>query len=78
MALLTQTLRAMPPVPPGAGWVTYVRCHDDIGWAITEEDAGAVGEDGHLHRRFLVDFYAGEFPGQLRARRALSARSADR
>ena len=22
-------------VPPGAGWVTYVRCHDDIGWAIT-------------------------------------------
>ena len=40
VALLTHTLRAMPPVPPGAGWVTYVRCHDDIGWAITEEDAG--------------------------------------
>ena len=33
----------MPPVPPGAGWVTYVRCHDDIGWAITEEDAGRGG-----------------------------------
>ena len=65
VALLTQTLRAMPPVPPGAGWVTYVRCHDDIGWAITEEDAGAVGEDGHLHRRFLVDFYAGEFPASF-------------
>ena len=65
VALLTQTLRAMPPVPPGAGWVTYVRCHDDLGWAITEEDAGAVGEDGHLHRRFLVDFYAGEFPASF-------------
>jgi amylosucrase len=62
VALMTQTLRAMPPVPPGAGWVTYVRCHDDIGWAITEEDAAAVGEDGHLHRRFLADFYAGDFP----------------
>ena len=62
VALMTETLRAMPPVPPGAGWVTYVRCHDDIGWAITEADAAAVGEDGHLHRRFLVDFYAGEFP----------------
>jgi amylosucrase len=60
--LLTNALRSMPPVPPGAGWVTYVRCHDDIGWAITEEDAGAVGEDAHLHRRFLADFYAGEFP----------------
>jgi amylosucrase len=65
VALLTNTLRAMPPVPPGAGWVTYVRCHDDIGWAITEEDAGAVGEDGFLHRRFLADFYAGEFAGSF-------------
>jgi amylosucrase len=65
VALLTNTLRTMPPVPPSAGWVTYVRCHDDIGWAITEEDAGAVGEDGYLHRRFLADFYAGEFPGSF-------------
>jgi len=63
VALMTHTLRAMPPVPRGAGWITYVRCHDDIGWAITEEDAGAVGLDGYLHRRFLADWYAGEFPG---------------
>src|SRR4051812_2276979 len=65
VALMTHTLRAMPPVPPGAGWITYVRCHDDIGWAITEEDAGAVGLDGYLHRRFLADWYAGEFPGSV-------------
>src|SRR3954462_3255752 len=65
VALMTHTLRAMPPVPPLAGWVTYVRCHDDIGWAITEEDAAAAGEDGHLHRRFLADFYAGDFPGSF-------------
>ena len=61
--LITRTLQTMPPVPPSAGWVAYVRIHDDVGWAITEEDAAAVGEDGHLHRRFLADFYAGEFPG---------------
>ena len=42
-----------------------MRCHDDIGWAITEEDAAAVGEDGFLHRRFLADFYAGDFPGSF-------------
>jgi amylosucrase len=65
VALLTNALRSMPPVPRGAGWVTYVRCHDDIGWAITEEDAGAVGEDAHLHRRFLADFYAGDFPASF-------------
>ncbi len=65
VALMTDALDSMPAVPPGAGWVTYVRCHDDIGWAITPQDAAAVGEDAHLHRRFLSDFYAGEFPGSF-------------
>ncbi len=65
VALLTSALSAMPPVPPGAGWVTYVRCHDDIGWAITDEDAARAGEDAHLHRVFLADFYAGDFPGSF-------------
>ncbi len=62
VTLMTHVLSGMPAVPPGAGWVTYVRCHDDIGWTITPEDAAAVGEDAHLHRRFLADFYAGDFP----------------
>jgi amylosucrase len=62
---MTHVLDGMPAVPPGAGWVTYVRCHDDIGWTITPEDAVAVGEDAHLHRRFLSDFYAGDFPGSF-------------
>jgi amylosucrase len=65
VALLARTLASMPPVPAGAGWLTYVRCHDDIGWAITDEDAGAVGEDAHLHRRFLTEFYSGAFPGSF-------------
>jgi amylosucrase len=65
VGLLTSALGAMPPVPPGAGWVTYVRCHDDIGWAITDEDAARAGEDAHLHRVFLADFYAGDFPGSF-------------
>src|SRR5690606_2153102 len=41
---------------------TYIRCHDDIGWAVTDEDAAAVGLNGHLHRGFLSDFYEGVFP----------------
>src|SRR4051795_6301624 len=65
VALMTHTWRATPRVPPLSGWVTYVRCHDDIGWAIADEDAAAVGEDGYLHRRFLADFYAGDFPGSF-------------
>jgi amylosucrase len=65
VGLLTRTLQEMPPVPAGAGWLTYVRCHDDIGWAVTDEDAGRVGEDAAAHRRFLSAFYSGAFPGSF-------------
>lgn len=63
VALMTSTLHHMPQTPPGTTWVTYVRCHDDIGWAVTDENAGAVGENGFLHRQFLNEFYSGAFPG---------------
>jgi amylosucrase len=46
-----------------ATWGTYLRCHDDIGWAVTDEDAAAAGIDGFAHRSFLADFYAGNFSG---------------
>jgi amylosucrase len=58
------------PAPSPTSWVTYVRCHDDIGWAVSDADAAAVGLNGFDHRRFLSDFYAGAFPGSF-ARGAL-------
>ncbi len=61
--LMTYVLRNFPPNPPGTAWGTYIRCHDDIGWAITDEDAAAVGLNAALHRSFLSDYYAGLFPG---------------
>ena len=51
--------------PPGAGWLTYVRCHDDIGWAITDEDARAVGEDAAAAPPLPHRFYTGDFPGSF-------------
>jgi amylosucrase len=63
--LMTHTLRThFPEHFRNACWGTYIRCHDDIGWAITEEDAAAMpGTSGPGHRRFLSDFYSGEFKG---------------
>ena len=58
------------PAPAPASWVTYVRCHDDIGWAVSDADACAARLDGFAHRRFLADYYAGRFPGSF-ARGAL-------
>ncbi len=63
VALMTHALQQMPAIPSGASWLTYIRCHDDIGWAVTEENAAAVGLNGYLHRSFLSDFYSGRFPG---------------
>ena len=65
VALLTHALQQIPSIPSGTSWLTYVRCHDDIGWAVTEADAAAVGLDGYLHRAFLSDFYSGRFPGSF-------------
>jgi amylosucrase len=61
--LASIALRALPRVPASTAWITYARCHDDIGWAIDDESAAAAGVTGHGHRAFLSDFYAGDFPG---------------
>ena len=61
--LATRALQQLGTPPSTTAWVTYVRCHDDVGWAISDEDAAAVGLDGPAHRAFLSDFYSGAFPG---------------
>lgn len=65
-ALMTHVLRShFPTAHRNATWGTYLRCHDDIGWAITDEDAGALGFSGFGHRQFLADFYEGAFDGSF-------------
>lgn len=63
VVLMTHALQNMPDTPVSCAWLTYVRCHDDIGWAVRDEDAAAIGLSGFLHRAFLSDFYSGRFPG---------------
>ena len=63
VTLAAHALREIPPVPSSTTWVTYIRCHDDIGWAIDDNDAAAVGLNGFWHRSFLSDYYCGSYPG---------------
>jgi amylosucrase len=61
--LMVHALRRFPAKPSTTAWATYVRGHDDIGWAIDDADAAAVGWNGWLHRRFLSEWYSGAFAG---------------
>ena len=63
--LATASLASLPPTPPSTTWVTYLRCHDDIGWAIDDRIAASVGVDGAEHREYLAAFYRGDFPGSF-------------
>jgi len=58
---LTHSLERRFAIPSGCAWVNYIRCHDDIGWTFSDEDAGELRINPRDHRRFLNDFYAGRF-----------------
>lgn len=58
--LLAVAADRMAAIPTTAAWATYLRCHDDVGWAIEDCDTEALGWNGWAHRSFLCDFYTGQ------------------
>jgi amylosucrase len=65
VSLLTKTLSHRFRLPQNTAWVNYLRCHDDIGWTFDDVDAAEIGINPYDHRRFLNDFYTGQFPGSF-------------
>ena len=63
--LFEVALSNFPGKPASTTWATYARCHDDIGWAISDADARDAYLEGHTHRVFLAEFYAGLYPGSF-------------
>lgn len=63
--LLRRSMAHRFAIHPDTQWVNYVRCHDDIGWTFSDEDAFAVGIRGFDHRAFLNRFYTGRFEGSF-------------
>jgi amylosucrase len=75
-ALARRALGVPPPKPVTTAWGTYVRCHDDIGWSVSDSDTGTLGLSGFGHRGFLSRFYSGEFPGSFARGRVFQANPA--
>jgi amylosucrase/maltose alpha-D-glucosyltransferase/alpha-amylase len=63
--LLSHSLQKRLAIPDRCSWVNYVRCHDDIGWTFSDEDAAQMWIKGYDHRQFLNEFYRGRFPGSF-------------
>ncbi len=61
--LLKHSMRNRYRLPAGCAWMNYLRSHDDIGWTFDDDDARSIGIDPTSHRRFLNEFFTGEFPG---------------
>ncbi len=59
--LLKQGLKSLPGKLDGATWLNYLRCHDDIGFGFDDHDIAHVGYHPPAHRKFLVDYFTGEF-----------------
>lgn len=49
--------------PYGTSWITYTRCHDDIGLGYDDYMIRQAGFNPFEHRKFLKDYYSGTEAG---------------
>ena len=61
--LLRAQVDALLAIGEHAYFVNYLRCHDDIGWGLDEDEERRLMIDPQLHKEYLYHFYEGEFPG---------------
>ncbi len=59
--LLNQGLKSLPNKLDRATWLNYIRCHDDIGLGFDDADISACGYEPPAHRKFLVDWFTGQY-----------------
>lgn len=63
--LLTKGIKNVPLKLNRATWLNYVRCHDDIGLGFDDLDIIAAGYEPNSHRRFLVNYFTGNFKDSI-------------
>jgi amylosucrase len=62
----TRVMLAAQPLlaqkPKGSSWITYTRCHDDIGLGYDDSMIASAGFQPYEHRKFLKEYYSGVHP----------------
>ena len=51
--------------PFGTSWITYTRCHDDIGLGYDDDMIAGAGYNPYEHRKFIKNYYSGNFEGSV-------------
>ncbi|ELX11202.1 amylosucrase Ams [Janthinobacterium sp. HH01] len=61
--VLREVIRNTPALPAAATWLSYVRCHDDIGWNVLRAEASAdgsgVSDGGAARLARVARFFSG-------------------
>lgn len=60
--LLVKQLNSIMSLPKNCKFVNYIRCHDDIGWALDMQNQYDIGQDPLEHKKFVYNFLSGNFP----------------
>ena len=61
--LLRRQLDTVAALPKEYTFLNYLRCHDDIGWGLDFDFLKGQGMEEVAHKRFLNEFYQGNYPG---------------
>ncbi|MEA9563783.1 MULTISPECIES: alpha-amylase family protein [unclassified Xanthomonas] len=61
--ILHQVIAHSPPLPSNCAWLSYVRCHDDIGWNVLQHEAAGNATQPAFSLRDVARFYANALPG---------------
>jgi amylosucrase len=59
VSILKAVIEKTPAVPTGSSWLTYVRCHDDIGWNVLKPEVESLGDAQHQRLLQASHFFAG-------------------
>ncbi len=58
--LMAKSVKYGFKVPHSACWITYARCHDDIGWGLNDNILKSLGFNPEAHKQYLINFYKGD------------------
>lgn len=63
--LLKRQMDIVNALPKNYVFLNYLRCHDDIGWGLDYPWLRQFGWEEVAHKRFLNDYFTGQFPGSV-------------